>query len=130
MLLYLRFFLQRTLTVRGSCRSFHRGVAFCIVRWRTILRWHFRHLPLCHDETVVDPLLAHQLLVRSHLGKLAFIEHQNTCRIAQCGETVRDGKGRPIRDELLERILNLLFRLRVERSRRLIEDQNPRIVDV
>ena len=67
--------------------------------------------------------------MRSHLGKLAFIEHQNTCRIAQCGETVRDGKGRPIRDELLERILNLLFRLRVERSRRLIEDQNPRIVE-
>ena len=67
--------------------------------------------------------------MRSHLGKLAFIEHQNTCRIAQCGETVCDGKGRPIRDELLERILNLLFRLRVERSRRLIEDQNPRIVE-
>ena len=46
-------------------------------------------------------------------------------------EMMKNGRpfGKDYFDELLERILNLLFRLRVERSRRLIEDQNPRIVE-
>ena len=66
--------------------------------------------------------------MRALLGDRTLRENDQASRVSQCRQTVRDRKRGAILDEDLKRILDLLFGLGIERARRLVENENTRIV--
>lgn len=57
---------------------------------------HVRILELNRVKPLVEPATPQQLLVRSAFDDPAAIEHQDTARILDRGEAVRDDQGRPV----------------------------------
>ena len=66
--------------------------------------------------------------MRSGLREPSFRDHEQPRRAAQRRQPVRDREHRPARDQPIERLLDLPLRLRVHAARRLVENENPRIV--
>ena len=67
--------------------------------------------------------------MRAALREVPLVEDDQAVRVAQRRETVRDGEGRAVLRELVDRVLDQLFRLGVERGGRFVEDQDLRVVD-
>lgn len=119
-----------------SRRKPHFGWAVPGIDWalcRSVLgRELFRHagiLSLCHDEPPVEALELEQLLVGAAFHEMTLVEYDQTVRVAQCGQTVCNGERGAVLCQLVDRVLDQLFRLCVECGGCFIEDQDLRIVD-
>ena len=68
-----------------------------------------------------------QLVVRALLDDLAVLEHDDQVGVADRREAVRDDERGPAVQEAAERALDLALGADVDRARRLVEDQDPRV---
>ena len=66
--------------------------------------------------------------MRPVLDQPAFLDHEQPRRLAQRRQPVRDREHGPSRHEPLERLLDLAFGLRIHAARRLVQNEDPRIV--
>ena len=66
--------------------------------------------------------------MRSLLDDASSVDDVDAVGVEDRRQPMRDGKGRPAHHELVESRLHDLLALRIERRRRLIEDQNARIL--
>ena len=66
--------------------------------------------------------------MRSRLGESSFLDHEQPRRAPQGRQPVRDREDRAPRDQSFERLLDLPLRLRIDAARRLVENENARIV--
>ena len=66
--------------------------------------------------------------MRSLLDDVSSVDDVDAVGVEDRRQPVRDGKGRPAHHELVERRLHDLLALRIERRRRLVEDQNAWIL--
>ena len=89
----------------------------------------FRDLRLDLHEASVDAVGGQQFGVRALLHELAAVEGQDPVGIAEGGEPVGDGDRGATLDEHGERLLNALLGLGVDVARRLVEHEDPRIVE-
>ena len=69
-----------------------------------------------------------QLLVAADLGDPAALERDDRVGAADGRQPVRDHERRPVAHQVGERILHQPLRFRVERRRRLVEDQDRRVL--
>src|SRR5690606_12306145 len=102
--------------LRGGCGALTLG------RERRILERVL--LPPPHRG--VEAVAAQQRLVRAALGDAPFGEHENLVGVDDRREAVRDDDGRVTARYLFERRLNFALGARVERRRRLVEDEDAR----
>ena len=84
---------------------------------------------LCHNELIVDAPLFEQLDVRTVLCHATVVEHEQLVGVTECGQTVRNGKGRTSLGGATDGILDLLFGLGIECRGRLVQNENARIVN-
>src|SRR5436190_1978945 len=78
-------------------------------------------------ERRVEPTLLHELVVAALLDDAAVLEHHNQIGVANRREAMRDDEGGPTRQEQPQRLLDLPLRADVDRRRRFVEDEDPRI---
>jgi hypothetical protein len=78
-------------------------------------------------EPPVGALLLHQHVVRTDLHDLAAVHHHQPVGLAQGREAVRDGDGGAALHQVVERLLDLLLGLGVDRRGGLVEDQDARV---
>ncbi len=57
------------------------------------------------------------------------LEHDDAVRVADRREAVRDDERRPTAHQPLERFFDEVLALGVERARRLVEDQDARVLE-
>ena len=67
--------------------------------------------------------------MRPLLGDFSAFDHENHVRVADRAQMVRDDDRGAAGHEVLERLDDRLFGRRVERGRRLVENQNRRVAD-
>ena len=84
-------------------------------------------LGVAGDERGVAAARGEQLLVRADLGDAAAVEHDDLVGVADGREPVGDRDRRPALGQPLERLLDGALGLRVERGRRLVEDEDRRV---
>lgn len=84
-------------------------------------------LELIRIQLIIIPLFRNQLLMRPIFRNLAILNHQNPIRRANRRESMRNDEARPPRQHLLNRVLNQLFRLRINRGRGLVQHENRRV---
>ena len=104
--------LQRTTTARGT--SSRAAVATPELQLR---------------EPRVQRARGEQLRVRAARDDAAVIHDDDTVGLLHGGQPVRDDDRRALRHELFERLLHEQLALRVERARRLVEQQDRRILE-
>ena len=80
------------------------------------------------DEAREQAALLHQLAELAPLDDAALVEDEDTVRIRHRREPVRDDEGRAPLAQRIERPLDLALGLGIERARRLVEDQDRRIL--
>src|SRR5471032_2345291 len=78
-------------------------------------------------QAVVGAFARHQIVVRAFLDDHAAVEHHQAVGALQRRQAVRDGDGGAAVHQVVERLLDFLFRLRVDRGGGLVEDQDARI---
>src|SRR5436305_2190944 len=84
---------------------------------------------LLMPEAAVDVAAVEQFLVRADVVNAAALEDEDRIRIHQRGEAVRDDdEGAALRDAQQVGVDDRLA-VRIERARRLVEDQDARIAD-
>jgi hypothetical protein len=76
----------------------------------------------------VFPPACQQLVVRSALDDLSVRHDDDAIGVAHGGEAVRDDQGGPVLHQALEGFLHQALRLGVEGGRRLVEDQDGRVL--
>src|SRR5699024_3744874 len=77
-------------------------------------------------DLMIDALCLEQLRVGASFDNLTFVKNQYQISILDGGQSVGDRKGRPSSSHHIERLLDFLFRFRVDVCRRLVENQNLR----
>src|SRR5688500_14461152 len=75
----------------------------------------------------VETLLGHQLVVGALLYHLAVLQHDDQVGVADRREAVRDDERGPAGEQLAQRPLDAALGPDVDRRRRLVEDQDPRV---
>ena len=78
-------------------------------------------------ERRVEPALREQLVVRALLDDPAVLEDDDQVGVADRREAVRDDERGPAVQQAAERLLDLALGADVDRARRLVEDQDPRV---
>ena len=78
-------------------------------------------------ERRVEAAPREQLLVRALLDDAAVLEHDDQVRIADRREPVRDDECGSVLEQQMQRLLDLSLGADVDRRRRLVEDQDPRV---
>ena len=76
----------------------------------------------------IEPTKLHELVVRAPFDDLTLIEDQNGADIAKGREPMRDEERRAPLDQSLERVENDGLRPRVDRGRRLVEDEDRCVI--
>lgn len=71
--------------------------------------------------------MAEQLLMRAMFDDVAVFHVQDQVGIADRGEPVRDDEARMVRHQCVHRLRDCLLGARVDRVRRLIEDEHRRV---
>ena len=82
---------------------------------------------VCHllvVQALVRAACAHELRVRPLLDELSLVEHEDVVAARRQRQPVRDADRRPPPRQLVERLEDLRLRPRVERARRLVQDEN------
>src|SRR3989441_717231 len=74
-------------------------------------------------EPVVHAALREEVAVRAYLDDSTFVEHDDAVDVLDRREAVGDDDRRPPEHQLGERILDEMLGLRIDRARRLIEDE-------
>ncbi len=72
----------------------------------------------------IDTVAVNQFAVDTHLSDSASFEHDQAVGPAQRAEAVGDRDRRAALDQILQRLLDLQFRLGVDRRSRLVEDED------
>src|SRR2546428_11479433 len=85
-----------------------------------------REFLVARDERGVAAAEVEQLLVRTALDEAAAVEDDDLVGVADGREAVRDRDRRPSLSQPVERVLHGPLGLRVERARRLVQDEHPR----
>ena len=80
-------------------------------------------------EMPIEPALCKQLLMRPLLHDMPRVDDIDAVGVEYGGKAVCDDKARPPDHETVERRLHDLLALRVERRRRLIEDEDARVFE-
>ena len=57
------------------------------------------------------------------LNDLPVLQHHDRIGVADCRKPVGDDKGRPVRHQTVNAVLDVLLRPRIDRTRRLIQNQ-------
>src|ERR1700680_4019576 len=68
-----------------------------------------------------------QILVRSDFDDAATVDVENLMGAPDRAQSMRDDQGRATGQELIERFFDQALRVAVERTRRLVEDQDARV---
>ena len=79
------------------------------------------------EQRPVAPRGGHELLVRAVLDRVAVLHHDDPLGEAQRGTAVRDQDRGAVLHDLAQRRVDLLLGARVDRRRRVVEDENARI---
>src|SRR6187551_2796359 len=86
-------------------------------------------LSVARDESRVLAAESKELVMRPALHDAAVIEHEDLVGVANRREPVRDRNRRAVLGEAVEGLLHRALRLRVERARRLVQDQDGGIAE-
>nr|GEU28367.1 hypothetical protein [Tanacetum cinerariifolium] len=78
-------------------------------------------------QAVVRAFPGHQFIVAAFFHHHAAIHHHQAVRFCQRGQAVGNGNRRAALDQVFQRALDFLFRLGIDGSSRLVEDQDLRI---
>src|SRR2546423_12580942 len=84
---------------------------------------------LCAGELSEAAAMLDQLVEGAGLDDASVLEHQDAGGVANGREAMGDHEGGASLHDLVERGLELRFRLGVERARSLVEDQDGRILE-
>ena len=86
------------------------------------------HLQLRHNQSVINTLLPHKLIMCADLGNPVLIKHNNPVGLSQGGQTVGDCKGCPPLGKSVQRLLNLVLGFGIQTACRLVKYQQPRVM--
>ena len=84
---------------------------------------------LLRPELAIGQAALHQLLMRADIHDLALLHHQDLVAIDQGGQSVRDDHHRPAAGDAEQIGVDHRLALGIERAGRLVQDQDPWIVD-
>ena len=81
------------------------------------------------DKLEVSALLRHELSVPALLVDGALLDDGDRVCVLDGGQAVRNHDGGPPHHDAVQRVLHNLLRLRVQRARRLVQQQNGGVLD-
>src|SRR6476646_11073084 len=83
-------------------------------------------LALARPEACINAAAGEKLLVRALLDNLTMVEHDDVVGVDHGGETMGDDERRALARDPLQRVLDLLLSVAVERRGRLVEHEDGR----
>src|SRR5256885_12791315 len=79
-------------------------------------------------KPIVNSALGEKFLMRSLFAQFALVEHENTVRMLNRTQPMRDHKRRAAREQPIERFANQQLGFRIHAGSRFIQNQKARIV--